>query len=101
MRLVAQSIQEKHIEPLKLLIRGLGNFAVVGEISRRSEAKSINFSFAVNQAHRLESRAKQIHRTIDREQLQHRASSILVIGVKDIAEHPAQKRGGIGPRIKR
>ncbi len=39
MRLVPQRIQKKNVQTFQLMERRLGNFAVIGQVRRRSKAK--------------------------------------------------------------
>ena len=48
MRLETQGIQKKNVEPLQLRQRCFGNIAMIGQICRGSEAKSINLGITVN-----------------------------------------------------
>ena len=64
MRLVAQRVQKKNVEPLKLMKRRLGYFAVIGEIRGAPKAETVNFRLAMNQPHRLEARSEKLYWTI-------------------------------------
>src|SRR5579871_5906631 len=101
MGLVAQRIQEKNIQPFQLMKRRFGNLAVIGEVCRLPKSKAVNLCLSVNQPHRLEARAEQLHRTIDRPQFQLRQAAVLIIRVENVCKHPSQKRGRIGTGIER
>src|SRR5271156_6617969 len=101
MRFMPQRVQKKNIQSLQLMERRLRYLAVIGEIRRASEAEAVDLRFSMNQSHRLEARPKKVHRTVNRPQLQLRQAAILVIGVKNVAEHAAQKSRSIGTSIKR
>src|SRR4029077_3019489 len=101
MRLMPQRIQEKNVQSFQLVERRVRNLAMVGEVGGGSEAKAVNFRLAVDQPYRFEARAKNFHRPVDRTQLQLRQPAEFVIGVENVAEHPAQKSRGVRARIKR
>ena len=99
MRFVPQRIEKQDVQPFQLIERCLRNLAVIGQVSRRPEAVPINLRLPVNQRYWLEARAEYLHRSVDRLEFQLRQAPELVIPVKDVAEHPAQKRGRIRTRI--
>src|ERR1700688_1010621 len=101
MRLVAQRVQKKNVQAFELVERRLRNFAVIRKISGRSKAVAVNLRFTVNQAHRLEARAKKFHWSVYWTQLQLGQAAILVIGLKDVAEHLAQEGCRVRARVKR
>src|ERR1700688_4610152 len=101
MRLVTERIQKKNVQAFQLAERCFRDFAMVGEIGRRSEAGAVNFRFSVNQPNWIEARPENIQGPIDGPQLQQREAAKLVIGVEDITEHLAQKGCGVWPRVER
>ena len=99
-RLMPQCIEKQNVEAFEFMHRGLGNFAVVSEVGGRAEAISVNLALAVNQNDRLEAHAENVDGAVDGTELQQRQPAEFVIRVKNVGEHPAQKRGGFGPSIQ-
>src|SRR5579863_2796179 len=73
MRTMTQGVEKQNIQILKLALRVVGNFAVVGEIRRRSKTKAQDFVFSVQQADGRELHSEEIERlAIDSVQIQTR-----------------------------
>src|SRR2546423_15056116 len=101
MRLVAQRVQEEHIQSLQLGQRAFGNLAVVSQISCRSKTKTVGLRLTVDQHDRLESSSKQLHRSIYWLQLNMWQSAEFIVGVKNVSEHVADKFRSLGMGIQR
>src|SRR5579862_1263276 len=100
MRFMPQSVQEQNIQALKLMERRFRDLAVVSEIGPRSKAVAVNLGFSVNQDDRFKPHSQNIHGTINRAQFEQRQSPELVVGIENVAEHFAQKRRRVGPRVE-
>src|SRR5260370_20167606 len=81
--------------------RCLWDFAVIGQIGGRAEAETINLRFSVDEPDGFKACSKQFNGPINRTQFEPGEPAKFVIGVKNIAEHLAQKGGGIGTSVKR
>src|SRR5208282_1363675 len=101
MRLVPQRIQKKNVQSFQLAKRRLRNFTVIREISRFAKTKSVDLRLSMDQSHRLEARAKDLHRPIDRPKFKSGQSAEFVIAIEDVAEHLAQKSGRVRTRVER
>src|SRR3954462_15194896 len=101
MRLVAQRVEEEHIQSLQLGQRAFGNRAVVSQISCRSKTKTIDLRLTMNQHYRLESRSEQLQWPINRLQLNMWQSAEFIVGVKNISKHIADKVRRVRVRIQR
>src|SRR5271169_761626 len=100
MRFVPQGIEKENVEPFQLMEGRLRDFAVISEIRCVAKAETVDLHLAMNQPYGCELRPKKLHGPVNRPQLELRQAAIFVIGGKDVAEHLAQKGGGIGASIE-
>src|SRR5215831_10622097 len=84
---VPQRVKEKDIE-IAQAAHGFRRYLTeVGEIRGRSEAETVDLSIAVNDFHRFERRAEQFQDAVDPLHLHASDAAVLVVGLKNIAEH--------------
>src|SRR5579864_8028109 len=74
---------------------------MVGEVSGRAKAESINLSVAVDEGNRLELCSKQLQRALERMHLDLRQAAEFIVRIKNVAEHVADEFSRIRMRIKR
>src|ERR1022692_102059 len=101
MRRVAQRVQKQNVESAQFLQRFGGDFAVIRQVSRRSEPETENRGVAVNHRQWLEARAEEFDAPFDQMQVDLRQSAKLIRWFKNVREHVAQEFASAGRGIKR
>src|SRR5436305_1045775 len=101
MRLVPQRIQKQNVESFELMHGRIGDLAVIGEISGRSEAIAVDLALAVDENHRFEAGTENLYRPINGPQFEKRQAAEFVIRIENVAEHFAQKSSGFRARVER
>ena len=101
MRLVPQRVQKQNVQPSQLIASTIPESRCGRSDTPPSRNGSRKSGFAMNHGHRFEAHAKHIYRPVNRLQFQLRQPAKLVVCVKDVAEHSAQKRRRIGTRVER
>src|SRR5262249_11847967 len=98
---VAQGIEEQDVKILQFSERGLGDIAVVREISRTAKAKTIDLSLTVNHRNRLKARAEQFDGPLQQFEFYLRQPAKFVIRIEDITKCVTDEVCCLGPRVKR
>src|SRR5262249_15694091 len=83
---VPQRVEKKDVETAQLLHGLRRNLTEVGEGSRRSEAKAVDFRVTVDDFHRLKPRSEQVQRAVDPLHLYAGDAPVLVRSVKNVTE---------------
>src|SRR5205085_116896 len=100
-RLVAQRVKKKHVEPVQARARSRGNVAEVGEIRGAAEAEAVDFRVAMQHRDGLKPRAPQLDGAGDGLEFHLRQATVFVVALEDVAEHRAQRGRGVLERVKR
>src|SRR5579872_2970190 len=88
MRLVAQCVEEKNVEPVQPF-HGLRRYlAEVRKVSGRPKTEPVNLRIAVQHHDRLKICAKQLQGAIDGNNLHPGNAAVFVVSFKNVAENP-------------
>src|SRR6266496_3971519 len=100
-RLIPQRIQKQNIQPFQLTQRFLWNVAMIGQVSARAKAETVNLGIAMNEHNRFKLCSEKLQHAIDRSQLDLRQAAEFVVGVKNISKHATNKLRRIRVGVER
>ena len=99
--MMPQRIQKQDVQAFQFRHRLFRHGAEVRQISGGAETKCVDRHIAVHYLHGRETRSKDIDGTIDRLQFNLRQSTVLIVGVEDVAEDIAQNPRGVFAGVQR